>query len=145
MTDERYSAMESAMESAVREVSTSLKNERISLITRHKPWHIGDESFLIVDTQTLFKSEMEEYQGHPYVRLYGVGMTLRSVFESGCMLDRNGQDLTTSRSLVESMVATILAAGVDFVDGVHIPIKVKQITQVLRYGTLNQRVVWQLV
>lgn len=140
MTDKEKKALNEAKQTAAQ----NLSDKQISVNSRKKPFVVGEASHVVVDTKLLLKGNDDSFNGNNYIRLEGVGVSLKAFTEIGCIYDKAGKDITTG-NVVDTMAAVIEAAGVPFKDGQKINLKVKDVVPVVRGGQPTSRIVWQLV
>ena len=133
----------SAINAAVENFNKVLGSERIFPITR-KLWEVGDTSHVVVSVTTLIEMTNETFNDRPWKRVSGVGRSLSSFTERGCLLGKNGEDLTTD-TVVGTLKNLVEKYAPKFRDGEIINLKVKSVKPILRNGQLTQHIVWQVV
>lgn len=140
MTEQEKKALNEAKASATQ----NLSDKQINVNARKKPFVVGETSYVVVDKKLLLKGSDDSFNGNNYIRLEGVGISLKAFTEIGCIYDKAGKDITTG-NVVDTMAAVITSSGVAFEDGQKINLKVKDVVPVVRGGQPTSRIVWQLV
>lgn len=132
-----------ALQEAGQKYANDLKNAGVNVVTREKAWQSKDVAKVTISETTLIAQTAEDFEGREWRRVSGLGISLTAFCERGCILDKDGHDLTSGQ-IPDTLCALIEASGKPFKDGETIDLKVKAVVPVLRAGRLAQRIVWQL-
>lgn len=132
-----------ALREAGAKYKKNLSDAGVNVATREKAWQPKDIAKVTIDTQTLIAQTAENFDGREWRRVVGLGVSLTSFCERGCILNRDGHDITEG-SIPDTLCALIEESGKSFTDGETIELKVKAVVPVLRAGRPAQRIVWQL-
>ena len=139
MTDQE----KKVLQEAGAKYANDLKNAGVNVVTREKAWQSKDVAKVTISETTLIAQTAEDFEGREWRRVNGLGISLTAFCERGCILDKDGHDLTSGQ-IPDTLCALIEASGKPFKDGETIDLKVKAVVPVLRAGRLAQRIVWQL-
>ena len=133
-----------ALNAAATAFEGKLSNEGLRTQTRENPPQPGATTYVVVNTHTLVEMTDEQFNDRAWKRVVGVGRSLGAFTERGCLLGKNGDDLTTD-TVVGTLKNLVGTCAAKFIDGEKIALKVKSVKPVLRGGQLTSQVIYQAI